>query len=232
MCFRTAVGLIILAVSSYLVLSCPNSCLCITQYEGVIVHCNGTGLTDIPRNIPNDAYAIHMDKNPITIIENGTFQNVTSLYTLNLYWCNISTIETNAFINLPNLQNLYLGNNSITYLHQATFKELSALIKLDLRNNRITTLQNGIFQDNQALQDLSLSGNNLTFVRNDTFEHNINLQFLFLDLVCDCNVAFWSWLKTLETKRYLYGVIKCLDRNGIDLSSLQASDFDNCDGKL
>ncbi|CAG2211082.1 unnamed protein product [Mytilus edulis] len=172
------VGLLILAMSTNLVLPCPNSCLCITQYERVIVHCNGTGLADIPGNIPNDAYAVHMDKKPITIIENGTFQNMTSLDTLNFSLCNISSIETGAFRNLPNLRELYLSKNRITSLHQGTFKDLSALTRLELSNNRITTLQNGIFKDLRALVDLSLRGNNLTFVQNDTFEYNINLKFL------------------------------------------------------
>ncbi|CAC5358752.1 unnamed protein product [Mytilus coruscus] len=215
---RVAVGLLILAVSTNLVLSCPNSCLCITQYEGVIIHCNGTGLTDIPRNIPNDAYAIHMDKNPITIIENGTFQNMTSLHTLNLYGCNITTIETNAFINLPNLQYLYLSNNCLTFLHEGTFKELSALVRLKKET----------FQDLQALRTLNVYGNNLILIKNDTFEHNINLNFLTIDFVCDCNVAFRSWI---SSKMNLFAIINCLDRNDIDLSSLQASYYDNCNAK-
>ncbi|CAC5358753.1 unnamed protein product [Mytilus coruscus] len=219
---RVAVGLLILAVSTNLVLSCPNSCLCITQYEGVIIHCNGTGLTDIPRNIPNDAYAIHMDKNPITIIENGTFQNMTSLHTLNLYGCNITTIETNAFINLPNLQYFELSNNRITTLQKE-------------RNiPRPTSTPNTVLWRDNDIKGLltffcrNVYGNNLILIKNDTFEHNINLNFLTIDFVCDCNVAFRSWI---SSKMNLFAIINCLDRNDIDLSSLQASYYDNCNAK-
>ncbi|XP_076114958.1 adhesion G protein-coupled receptor B1-like isoform X1 [Mytilus galloprovincialis] len=47
-----------------------------------------------------------------------------------------------------------------------------------------------------------------------------------VDLFCDCNIPFWSWLKS--KKSLIVGDVICLDRNNVELSSLQASDFDNC----
>lgn len=59
MYFRIAAVLLILAVSTDLILPCPISCSCYTPYgSDIIVLCNGTGLSDIPRNIPNDASAM------------------------------------------------------------------------------------------------------------------------------------------------------------------------------
>ncbi|VDI01660.1 latrophilin 2, partial [Mytilus galloprovincialis] len=45
-----------------------------------------------------------------------------------------------------------------------------------------------------------------------------------LDLFCDCNIPFWTWLKS---KSLTSDSVFCLDRN-VQLSLLQASDFDNC----
>ncbi|CAC5402793.1 unnamed protein product [Mytilus coruscus] len=190
-----------------------------------------------------------MNSNPITTIEEGTFQNMPLLHRVLLQGCNISTIETGAFMTLPNLQYLYLDNNQITTIQKGAFKDLpalryiwlynnqitaiprgifddlKALTNLDMQNNQITTIQHGAFQNLPALQILNLRGNNVTFVKNDTFEHNTNLQYLYLDLVCDCNFPLWSWLKS---KSWLNDAVICLDRDDIKLSSLQESDFDNC----
>ncbi|CAC5362288.1 unnamed protein product [Mytilus coruscus] len=46
----------------------------------------------------------------------------------------------------------------------------------------------------------------------------------YLDLYCDCNIPFWSWLKS---KSFISENVTCLDQD-VQLSSLQASDFDNC----
>ncbi|VDI04201.1 brain-specific angiogenesis inhibitor 3 [Mytilus galloprovincialis] len=70
-----------------------------------------------------------------------------------------------------------------------------------------------------------LSVNILKFVRNDTFAYNDNLDTLYADLFCDCNIPFWSWIKS---KSFNSSDVNCLDRHYVELSSLQASDFDNC----
>lgn len=56
----------------------------------------------------------------------------------------------------------------------------------------------------------------------NSFTSNLNR---YLDLVCDCNVPFWFWLKS---KLFYDENVICLDRENVKLSSLQESDFDNC----
>ncbi|CAG2211083.1 SLIT2 [Mytilus edulis] len=175
--YNVAVALLVIAVSNDIVSSCPSNCYCTAYGYQDSVDCSYRGLTVVPRNYPNHSYSIIMNYNPISTIEEGSFQNMALLY------------------------------------------------RVDLDSNKITTIQQGAFTDLPRLQLISLKENNLTFVKNDTFEHNNNLQELNLDLVCDCNVPFWSWLKS---QSIYYDYVTCLDRDNVQLSSLQNSDFDNC----
>ncbi|XP_063426078.1 leucine-rich repeat and transmembrane domain-containing protein 1-like [Mytilus trossulus] len=107
--FIVAFGLLIIAIYTNVVSACPDNCYCstTTPFAGQVnVDCDSNGLTVIPRNFNNDSYSINMHNNSITIIEEGTFQNMTLLYQLDMNSCEISTIERGAFINLPILENL------------------------------------------------------------------------------------------------------------------------------
>ncbi|XP_052106643.1 slit homolog 1 protein-like isoform X2 [Mytilus californianus] len=174
--------------------------------------------------LPN-LYIIDLEDNHITIIQPGAFKHLPAIYAIYLFSNQINAIQRGIFDNLQALIRLSLYNNQITALQRGMFGNLQALTELDLRNNQITTIQQGAFQTLSALQTLDLLGNNLTFIKNDTFEHNTNLQYLYLDLVCDCNFPFWSWLKS---KSLFNDVGTCVDRDNIKLSSLHESDFDNC----
>ncbi|CAG2234261.1 unnamed protein product [Mytilus edulis] len=70
-----------------------------------------------------------------------------------------------------------------------------------------------------------LENNQITTIPQGTFEEMSALNYLYLDFVCDCNVAFWSWLKSKSLDEE---IVTCLDQHNIRLSSLNASDFDNC----
>ncbi|VDH98409.1 leucine-rich repeat-containing G protein-coupled receptor 5 [Mytilus galloprovincialis] len=250
--FIVAFGLLIIAIYTNVVSACPDNCYCstTTPFAGQVnVDCDSKGLTVIPRNFNNDSYSINMHNNSITIIEEGTFQNMTLLYQLDMNSCEISTIERGAFINLPILENLYLHNNRITTIHQGTFVNLPALKVVNLFNNQvatltretladipalyvlyladntITTIQQGAFEQHAVLQRLDVVGNNFTFVKSDTFTSNPSLRFLYLELICDCiNAPFWSWIKSFPNR----GSVTCLDQNNVQLSSLPTSDFENC----
>ncbi|XP_052106635.1 slit homolog 1 protein-like isoform X4 [Mytilus californianus] len=249
MFYNVAACLLVIAVSNDRVLSCPSICYCSTDINGVNVNCGNRGLTVIPRNFTNDSYTISLSGNNLTFVKNDTFEHNINLKYLYLYNNQITTIQQGAFQNLLALQTLYLYNNQITTIQQGAFQNLLALQTLDLSgnnltfvkndtfehninlqhlylyNNKITTIQQGTFQNLSGLLEISMSGNNLTFVKNDTFEHNINLKYLDLDLVCDCNVPFWSWVKS---QSFYEDFVTCLDRDNVILSSLQESDFDNC----
>ncbi|VDI84318.1 latrophilin 2, partial [Mytilus galloprovincialis] len=166
-----------------------------------------------------------LDNNKITTIHSGAFQNLRVLKSLYLSNQNITTVHSGAFKDLPGLISIELDGNRITVLQSGVFKNLPALRDIFIRGNGITTILQGTFEDLPALQNIYMIGSNLKYVRNDTFAYIPNLHSLNFGLFCDCNVPFWSWLKT---KSFTNEDVYCLDRNYVQLSSLNASDFDNC----
>ncbi|CAC5425307.1 unnamed protein product [Mytilus coruscus] len=181
-----------------------------------------------------------MRYNSITTIEKGAFRNMTLLASVILANNQITTILDGAFEDVPALKYLsritkHLGScrgRVCLLLHVLCMNIDPNVYTADnsmerhmyLGNNKIATIQRGTFDYLPELLVLGFSGNNLTFVRNDTFAHNINLDSLSLDLFCDCNVPFWSWLKS---KSFTTERVTCLDRNNVELGTLRASDFDN-----
>lgn len=198
---NAAIGILIIAVYIYLVSPCPLYCTCITYSNGLLVNCSNRGLTVIPTTFPDESYIIHMESNPITTIGEGAFRNLSLLYAVYLKYCDIATIEPGAFVHLPNLLYMRLQYIQITTIQQGTFKDLPTLYSLSLEKNKIIKIEQGAFQ-------------NLT-----------GLRHLYLDLVCDCNIGFWSWL---QSKTSLRKLVTCLDRNNVYMSSLEESDFGNC----
>ncbi|CAG2256987.1 unnamed protein product [Mytilus edulis] len=181
--FIVAFGLLIIAIYTNVVSACPDNCYCstTTPFAGQVnVDCDSKGLTVIPRNFNNDSYSINMHNNSITIIEEGTFQNMTLLYQLDMNSCEISTIERGAFINLPILENLYLHNNRITTIHQGTFVNLPALKVVNLFNNQVATLTRETLADIPALYVLNLYSNKITILHKGTFGDVPALYHLYL----------------------------------------------------
>ncbi|CAG2211084.1 unnamed protein product [Mytilus edulis] len=154
------------------------------------------------------------------------FKDLPSLSFLHLSNNQIATLKGDVFKDLPELFFLFLDGNQISTIEKRVFEDLPSLYFLYLENNQITTIQDGLFKDLPRLFSVDLRGNRITFIQNDTFEHNLDLFSLKLDLVCDCNVPFWSWLK-LNTRIKNFNVT-CLDHNNVQLSSLEIGDFDSC----
>ncbi|CAC5415339.1 unnamed protein product [Mytilus coruscus] len=95
---------------------------------------------------------------------------------------------------------------------------------INMRYDSIITIEDGAFHNKTLSYYVGLNA----FARNYTYANNINminLDSLYLQSFCDCNIPFWSWLKS---KAFTIESVTCFDRDNVLLSSLQASDFDNC----
>ncbi|XP_071173911.1 uncharacterized protein [Mytilus edulis] len=93
---------------------------------------------------------------------------------------------------------------------------------INMVDDSISTI--GAFQNKTLSYNVGLSA----FAKKNTFSYNIDMisvDNLYLQSFCDCNVPFWSWLKS---KAFTIDSVSCFDRDNVLLSSLQASDFDNC----
>ncbi|CAG2185090.1 unnamed protein product [Mytilus edulis] len=192
---KVAVGLLIIAVYTDVVLLCPNNCSCYKLQDGRHhIDCNNQGFTTIPRNFPNDSSIISVDLNYITTIEEGAFQDMQLLTIVAIRLSELSTIETGAFRALPNLINIDLYTNRITILEPGTFKDLPRLASIELGSNQLVTIQKGTFVDLPALSSLYVysftdlfcksqdicPGNEIATLQKGVFQGLSQLQELYL----------------------------------------------------
>eukprot|EP00035_Acanthoeca_spectabilis_P011007 m.194105 g.194105 ORF g.194105 m.194105 type:complete len:1680 (-) comp15199_c0_seq4:5570-10609(-) len=103
------------------------------QHSNVPVLRNGT----FP---PNSALtSLVMNSNPLTMIEPGTFETMTSLTVLWLSDCHLSTLPSTV-LDLVSLQSLGLSNNRITELRSGMFTGLTNMANLQVSHNPIVRI--------------------------------------------------------------------------------------------
>eukprot|EP00058_Branchiostoma_floridae_P025693 XP_002611183.1 hypothetical protein BRAFLDRAFT_88418 [Branchiostoma floridae] len=143
--------------------------------------CTDRGLTSIPQNLPTSVYGLDLKRNKITMIQKGTFANLSQLQELNLFENQITMIQAGTFVNLARLQELDLSRNKISMIQPGTFVNLARLQELNLSANKISMIQAGLFVNLARLQKLNLSFNQITMIQSGTFANLPQLQELSLD---------------------------------------------------
>ena len=78
---------------------------------------------------------LNLDRNLLTSIQNGAFQNFPYLITLSLRHNQIDVLQDHAFSGLSSLQSLDLGYNGIVAVSGASLQHLGRLLVLDLTHN-------------------------------------------------------------------------------------------------
>ena len=151
---------------------------------------------------------IYANGNLIIRLQNGVFDSLKVLTTLNLRENQIKDIGPHVFsnrLNLRNLRDIYLSNNRLTSLPDGVFDGLKSLRHLDLGGNRIsyiglrvfskrsnlrnlrniylnnnllTSLQDGVLDGPKSLSDLDLSGNRISDIGLNVFTNRYNLRNL------------------------------------------------------
>ena len=207
--------------------SCPDGCRCHAISEGVAVYCNSRGLDSIPKKFPSDTYALHLENNHISKIEENAFNNLPNLTYLWLNNNDISKIAEKAFNNLPKLYGLHLGSNDISKIEKNAFNNLPSLTYLVLNNNHISKIEENAFNNLPNLTFLYLINNTISFVSGKAFANLKQLQELNFTMDCSgCdNIPFWKWLKQVQN---ITISVSCNDFDGNQLSSLQQNDFTGC----
>ncbi|XP_035692278.1 carboxypeptidase N subunit 2-like [Branchiostoma floridae] len=200
--------------------TCSSSC------SATECSCWDMGLTSVPQDLPTtitrldlrsnaittlsqsdlsryrNLQFLRITYNPLSIVNDGTFDNLISLTELRL-GNRLSSIPSNMPITLTTL--LLLGNgNGITSLghsdlsryrsleilsfmsqqiftiESGTFHHLTNLTSLSLFNNRLSSIPAEIFEPLGKLEVLSLAYNNLASLPADIFQGLGNLKRLFL----------------------------------------------------
>nr|XP_002714821.2 nephrocan-like [Oryctolagus cuniculus] len=172
--------LVVFSLSDGSSLHCPRRCSCDSAQS---VQCYR--LTEVPSGIPPSTKRLFISHSKIQhlqlsnftgmlaledfillasgteSVENGTFKNLNTLKTLELWKNRLIKVPTA----LPaTLEVLKLNDNSITILLGSDFEGLKKLRILELKNNLLSCLSPGMFSSLLSLQSLSVDGNHVESV--------------------------------------------------------------------
>lgn len=101
-------------------------------------------------------------------LKTGAFRTCHELNKLNLASCNMSTLIPDALIGLNSLKVLNLSCNSFQTLQPQTFKHLTQVQQIDLSYNQLTVLPSMLFSS-LPISLVNLSGNNLSTIEPQAF---------------------------------------------------------------
>lgn len=145
------------------------------------LHVNQNNLTEIRNNTflgLQKLVAFDLRGNRIKTIEKGAFSHFVSLAELDL--SNNCLSEIPSFNNATTLQSLDLSSNYIQLLSSNALKGLHNLQNLVLFNNSIKQIETGVFRFVPALRTADFSFNEIHRILKETFEGLQQLSTLFL----------------------------------------------------
>ncbi|XP_053710747.1 leucine rich repeat transmembrane neuronal 4 like 1 [Synchiropus splendidus] len=156
--------------------TCPNNCRC----EGKTVHCDSSGLLDVPENISVGCQGLSLRYNELHTLLPYQFAHLNQLLWIYLDHNQISSVDSRAFQGVRRLKELIMSSNKITSLHNSTFHGIPNLRSLDLSNNKLEVLQPGQFHGLRKMQNLHLRSNGLSNIPIRAFLECRSLEFLDL----------------------------------------------------
>ncbi|KAL1021545.1 hypothetical protein UPYG_G00014620 [Umbra pygmaea] len=137
---------------------CPLECDCPASFP-VAMYCHSRNLQHVPY-VPSRMKYVYLQRNQITGIQDGVFDNATSLVWIMLHKNQLSSdkVGSNVFRKLRNLDRLYLDNNELSHVPT----NLPTSIKdLRLGHNKISKIQSSTFEGMSDLTNLHLQANNI-----------------------------------------------------------------------
>lgn len=132
----------------------------ITQFSAA--HCNIANVSDLLKLFGRDLIQIDLSGNPLGVLENITFENVTYLK-LNLSHANLSHIS----FDFEYVWRLDLSNNNLKSVNLTSIK--SWLLELDLSGNELTEVDQFTTSQFPDLGQISISNNQIPCKRLSSF---------------------------------------------------------------
>ncbi|XP_030225694.1 fibromodulin-like [Gadus morhua] len=135
---------------------CPLECDCPAKYPAAM-YCHGRNLHHVPY-VPSHIKYVYLQRNHITGIQDGVFDNATNLVWLVLFQnrLNSDKIGKNVFGKLRHLERLYLDHNELSRVPSNLPKSIK---ELRLGNNQISKIQAESFEGMTELASLQLHAN-------------------------------------------------------------------------
>ena len=152
--------------------------------NGSVVLTNGTEYTQFgrfePSKVPDYATSITFRDYELHTLPANLFLNFTKWTSLTFYHMGISQIEEGAWNGLENLVTLDLAQNKLTALYTGMFMNLGLLSELTLSWNQISVIEDGAFNGLKLLKHLKLARNDIRI--EDLHIKNLNetLELLYL----------------------------------------------------
>lgn len=179
-------------------LDCPLECDCPTAYP-TAMYCHHRNLQHVPY-VPSHIKYVYLQRNQITGIQDGVFDNATNLVWVILSHNQLSSekISDSVFVKLESLHRLYLDHNELTHvprnlprsltnlqlsynkiakISSKSFEQMSNLTTLQLQENDIEEVEGG-FKELKSLSILDMGKNKLRRIPDDLPN---SLQQLYLE---------------------------------------------------
>uniref|UniRef100_A0A3B3VXZ9 Fibromodulin n=1 Tax=Poecilia latipinna TaxID=48699 RepID=A0A3B3VXZ9_9TELE len=139
-------------------LDCPLECDCPAAYP-TAMYCHSRNLQHIPY-VPSHIKYVYLQRNQITGIQDGVFDNAPNLVWVILSHNQLSSekISDSVFVELGSLVRLYLDNNELTHVPRNLPRSLT---DLRLSYNKITNISSNLFESMSNLTTLQLQGNDI-----------------------------------------------------------------------
>lgn len=160
--------------------SCPSSCYC--DESNIYVSCVGDKTWDfsLPK-IPITVTRLETRNYHVPTIFSNLLASLSQLQELKFQEMSTGSIDDGSFQNLTSLERLDLSQNLLRFISNRTFEGISKSLKyLDLSSNQLTSIKSAFVQCHQ-LEQLNLKDNKLINLSIDTFVGLVKLQYLNLD---------------------------------------------------
>nr|XP_046253797.1 fibromodulin-like [Scatophagus argus] len=135
---------------------CPLECDCPSAYP-TAMYCHSRNLQHVPY-VPSHIKYVYLQRNQITGIQDGVFDNATNLVWVVLFHNRLSSdkIGKNVFSKLKNLDRLFLDHNELTRVPPNLPKSIT---DLRLGHNKISKILSNSFEGMANLTTLQLHAN-------------------------------------------------------------------------
>nr|XP_020485261.1 fibromodulin-like [Labrus bergylta] len=137
-------------------MDCPLECDCPSAYP-TAMYCHGRNLQHVPY-VPSHIKYAYLQRNQITSIQDGVFDNATNLLWVVLFHnqLNSDKIGKNVFSKLKNLDQLYLDHNELTRVPPNLPNSITTL---RLGHNKISKINSNSFEGMANITTLQLQAN-------------------------------------------------------------------------
>ncbi|XP_046898173.1 immunoglobulin superfamily containing leucine-rich repeat protein 2-like [Hypomesus transpacificus] len=174
---------------------CPELCTCSDKYGRHFAECSYKDLVEIPDGFPPNVTTLSLSANKISLIEFGSFDNVTQVTSLWMANNEILSIKPGTLAHLIQLRNFDISHNRIVDFPWEDLQNLTALQLLKMNHNKMVSLPKHAFFNLNDLRSLRLNNNRFTTIPEGTFDGLISLSHLQLynnPFTCSCSM---DWLR-------------------------------------